>query len=690
MFKELKEIDFSGGIRSELIQHNFEAVDDMIARERLAIGGHGIASGLQFVINDFNLTIKEGFLIDLDGKEVYIPETQFKIPHPRLKEVREEVHVVEHNGVISLPAIPYSPTRKHVATTEEMNNGITITSFTNALQKYACRTIQDNKISVDASLANESVKVSYSYTNPRIDTVFINEDHEIEILEGTSSTSPSVIIPERYTYLLGFVEVDPYYLQDDKKIAKLKIKKDLKSLRNIFTDSDNNLWICGIPFDDLQIIHMEEPKDPHENQLWFDTVALKLKVWKVIDGIGQWVNVNDTSVVPVLESKIWVPDEAYLDTRPGNALNPEDLQTFIFHNTEDLNMRFIPKKNELSVYLDQGVLHSDQYYEITLADAKEDEALKLKLINEYGYTQENIDDCNEVYENIGIGFKLSMPLTKPCFIEARVTHRVNENPLRVRFQRTANFTFKKHLLISDTEKTFQTDRPYRFGENQLQVFLNGAKLVNDLDYREIPKQAKQGYVPTIGELCSSFELLVSLGASNKLEYLINETLYSYDHLDQLISENVTVEIDEVKEVSNEAMEEARTAKQAVANLQSDHGAAIEKLEEQNQEHDLFIKSSDKISEEMLDETLSKRIPKGTFNKKVTKQGQNIELFDIGLNDFILAVNLTTNQILVRKDREEDEGDYIISQDSSGRTYMVFNEVFRVSDGTPIYLTGMRF
>lgn len=690
MFKELREIDFSGGIRSENIQHNFEAVDDMIARERLAIAGHGIASGLQFEINGFELTVKEGYLVDLNGKEVYIPETTLKVPLPKNKKVKEEVFVVEHDGTITLPFIPYSPTGKHVATVEELNNGITITNFTNSLQKYACRAIRDNKISIDASIANETVKVSYEYTHPRIDTVYITEDHEIDISYGTHSSSPSITLPDKYTYLLGFIDVDPYDTTTAVKSAKLKIKQDLKSLRNIFTDSDNRLWICGTPFDDLQIIHMEEPKDPHENQLWFDTVALKLRVWKTIDGIGQWVNVNDTSVVPVLEHKMWVPSEEYLDSDIHNELNPEDGMTFLFHAEEDMHMRFIPGKNELGIYVEQGILHSDQFIEITLEEAKTDNKLKDKLINEFGYTVESIEQCNEAYENIGVGFRLAAPLTKPCFVEARVTHRVNENPLRVRFQRTANFTFSKYLIVDSRINYFHTDRPYRYGENQLEVYLNGRKLINELEYKELPDiiTNSDGTIDR-GTLCKSFEILTGLAETNKLEYRINETIYSYDHLDKLIGENVNVELDEVKLVSQEALSTSNKALVTVEDLNADHSAAIKKLEDQNKDHELFIKSTDKIGLDLLADEVANRLPSGPFNQLFNKQGQIKELYNLSINDFILAINQTNGKVLVRKDNADAEGDYIIEKNGSGSVFMVFNQT-GIPDGTPIYLTGLRF
>ena len=43
----MKLIDFSEGIRAKEINHNFEALQDQINRERRNVGGSGIASGLE-------------------------------------------------------------------------------------------------------------------------------------------------------------------------------------------------------------------------------------------------------------------------------------------------------------------------------------------------------------------------------------------------------------------------------------------------------------------------------------------------------------------------------------------------------------------------------------------------------------------------------------------------------------------
>ena len=80
MSKKLKLIDFSQGIKSTEVQHNFEVLQNQLNKERISVAGSGIAYGLNFTIEDFVLKIEEGCLINKKGEEVYIDETNITIP----------------------------------------------------------------------------------------------------------------------------------------------------------------------------------------------------------------------------------------------------------------------------------------------------------------------------------------------------------------------------------------------------------------------------------------------------------------------------------------------------------------------------------------------------------------------------------------------------------------------------------
>ena len=108
----------------------------------------------------------------------------------------------------------------------------------------------------------------------------------LKIISSTTSPTPSVMFPNDYKYLIAFLEIDGLYTDEDGRIyANIIIREDLRKLRNIYTDSDGELWLCGTPFKNLQIIHLTEPKDPKENTIWFDTFTNQLKAWRTTDNL---------------------------------------------------------------------------------------------------------------------------------------------------------------------------------------------------------------------------------------------------------------------------------------------------------------------------------------------------------------------------------------------------------------------
>lgn len=687
MAKKLETIDFSGGIRAEKIQHNFEALEDQLARERLAIAGHGVSTGLDFTIDKFNVEINEGSLIGHNGKEVFLDAKTLEIELPRLKQIKDETYLVQNGGQIILPNIPYCLHRESAVNINSLQNGITILNYNNSGEKIKMRNIVDNVITIDNSYSGTLVKISYSYTYKRYDTIYINLDGEIKLLEGTTSSAPSIIIPEDSMYILGYVEIDPYFTVGTSKVATLKIKKDMRSLRNIFTDSNNRLFICGVPFDNLQIIHMEQPEEPFINQLWYDSVANKLKVWVELDGIEQWVNVNDDSTIPVEEVKMWEPDE-----------NPADGKYFIF-KPDEIQYHFVPNRNCLDIRIDQGVLHKDQFDEVTLSEAKTNKTLRDYLIANHGYTEEFIQSIDEEYENIGVGFVLGSPLDKKCYVEALVHHRVHENPLSKRFQRTATFVARNYYRISNTEKLFTLNEYYRYGENQLELFLDGKRLELGIDYVE-GNEADYIYennvltYPKKGKALNTFLIKRDLPSNSILSYKITTSIYSYDHVEQVVG-NLGDRIDAAELTANNAKTEVQQIQASVNTQLSEIKSDVRTLKENDKEHSNFIKTTDKIGSDNLSPDIVSKLHKGFINKTFTKTASQVVLLDgIEPEDFIIAFDMsksTGNNILKRieDDAPQGDGDYYIER-SAGQVKMMFKSASTVSNGSSIYITGMKF
>ena len=276
----LKLIDFSDGIRADEIWNNFNVLQDQINRERKNVGGSGIASGLELTpiinfsgnSNEFALEVSEASIIGKDGEEIHIPKQRINIELPKLaKEV--EYLTSNVNNQITLKHVPYSLSRKtSVETSREFSpiySGIEI-KYRDSIAKddfIRVRSINDKTLML-TGLTRRDLVVTYHYSGKRIDCIYIDKNNELKVISSTTSPSPSVMLPKEYKYLIAFVEVDNLYMDNDRNIyANIIIRKDLRNIRNIYTDSNGELWLCGVPFKNLQIIHMIEPKDPDENTL---------------------------------------------------------------------------------------------------------------------------------------------------------------------------------------------------------------------------------------------------------------------------------------------------------------------------------------------------------------------------------------------------------------------------------------
>ena len=105
--------------------------------------------------------------------------------------------------------------------------------------------------------------------------------------QGTTDTTPSApAIPVDANFLIAYLEIDNEYKDENNSAdhAYVYVKDDLKKVRNLYTDSKGDLYVCGTPFDDLQIIHLREPKNPRPNTLWLNTTTNTLYYWKSTDG----------------------------------------------------------------------------------------------------------------------------------------------------------------------------------------------------------------------------------------------------------------------------------------------------------------------------------------------------------------------------------------------------------------------
>lgn len=710
----LKLIDFSDGIRSEEIQHNFNALQEEINRERKNVGGAGIASGLDLTVivndNDFAIKVSEASIIAVDGSEIHVEEQKIDIEPPKLSKEIEFLNA-NYDNQITLKHIPYALNRR--VPVEYSNSyapelsGIEI--------KYQNSENDDDYIRVRAisgrtltlsGVTRRDVKITYRYSAKRIDTVYLDEDYNVKVISGITSSAPSITLPPKYKYLIAFIEIDATYTDDSNKMfANILIRSDLRKIRNLYTDKDGILWICGIPFDDLQIIHMIEPKNPKENTMWYDTYTNQLKVWKATDKlvymneyivttdfvnnpdikkdfatdvyfyagedqlsvyindvklnssqfdelhngmvidkldiakkimtkyfrvyadlqIGDkvtykvtnfdkhymWVPVNHSSFVNAKETKLFGPtneyeNNNYFATEAALAMGqdesnyPYKYQYFFFDREKDLNMLFTPGKKELELLINQTPLHIDQFEEITINDLYDTMIPNsvLTAAQEYfNWDLASIEKYNGEFDNIGIGFKLNSPLDVALgheengaidlYVEATVQRRVNDGPLKRKLQRTATFVNEYVYTVEDTSiMDIQIENGfYRYGENQLEVYHNGLKITNTIDYIEgtdlndepvydeetgaiiIPPERSKGAISRQFTINN-----IALNLGDKITYRISTNIYSYDHINDLIEEldyNAMTAVLKVDELYDKTIQIQQDMETTVSDLQDE-------------------------------------------------------------------------------------------------------------------------
>lgn len=668
----LKKIDFSDGIRAEEIQNNFEDLQSQINRERKNVGGAGIASGLEITPivtqNEFAIEVSEASIIGNDGQEIHVDKQKLKIELPKLsKEV--EYLTANASNQVKLRHIPYSLDRRMTVETQgvfsPIQSGIEI-KYRDSIAKddyIRVRAVNGNTLSL-TGLTRRDLVITYHYTGKRIDTIYIDKNDNLKVISSTTSPTPSMMMPKDYKYLIAFIEIDGAYIdENNRSYANITIRKDLRSIRNIYTDTNGELWLCGVPFKDLQIIHMTEPLDPKEYTLWYDTTVNQLKTWRstdkliymneytvttdyinnpdiakdystdmyyytgknqlsvyvndiklnedqfdeLINGVPadikdadkkamsntfriytdlrlgdkivykienfdkhmMWVPVNHSSYINAKEIKLFSPESEegkrnYFASSKAIALGKDDnlypyrYQYFLFDRVKDLNMLYTPGKHELSIMVNQIPLHEDQFEEITIYDLyghSLPDSVTEAAGTHFGWTLAELEKYSGEYENTGVGFKIIEPLdvalaeeengAMDLYIEAQVTRRVNDGPLKRKLQRTASFVKEDTVVVKDNGIVDIEDAYYHYGENQLEVYYEGKKLINNIDFIEGTDLSDQDIVDDEGNImhlaprskgAKSRQFTILNTNIKQVTYRITTTIYSYDHINNLIDE----------------------------------------------------------------------------------------------------------------------------------------------------------
>ena len=351
----LNIIDFSNGIRPEEIKENFEYLQNQLSRERASVGGVGIASGLEIIVHadqtSFEIELTSGSIIDEDGEEVFINGKTIPIDPPILYQYKETLNL-SSDRTVQLKHIPYSLDRRlpaqYASSYEPEVSGITIKHRGSlyADDFIRVRNIQDRIVTVAGALLND-LEITYSYTAKRIDTLYIDDNLNIQIKEGTTSTTPSAILPSDAKYLIAYLEIDSEFIDEDYNIphAYIYIKNDLRSIRNLYTDSEGTLYICGVPFDDLQIIHLKEPENPKPNTLWLNMGDNTLYCWRATD---EFIYKNKIEVTTdfIEQENAELIFSTYMDYKIGE----NELNVYLNDSLLRVNVDYEEVSNDLPTY----------------------------------------------------------------------------------------------------------------------------------------------------------------------------------------------------------------------------------------------------------------------------------------------------------------------------------------------------
>lgn len=486
---KLHELDFSPGIRASYINENFDLLRRWIEEERLRVSGWGIVEGFELSrnLNDYTISIGDGIIIDKTGAHLEIKGETINAGRPKAWNKLETLQVDENNSV-TLQYPIYSEDSSNPEYTNKIvyySSGILPKDLTiideeskERLTSNDVDIIAANEIKLMPGFIGHEITISYKYANDRIDGIFINRDNAVyengssfRYELGESTDTPTCNKDE---YIIGYV-----YWHVDKAIDAEFIIDD-RTLRQVYVDKDGNLYLMGKLYDGYKFIFFGTKEEispaPIANDLWYDTDENILKIWRKNknDATFKWFPVNDLARFN-REIKFYQPEE-----------NPEDLQTFVFDNSADKNLVFVPNKNQLTIIIDQVVLMQDQFEELYDKNANE-------------------------FEASGYGFRLIEPLDEPKVIEVRVEHSANtQNYTQDLFSKVASFIDEGVIATENTglpDNFFRLGSEYETQKCEVELWIDGIKLSKDIDFYEAVCENEEYRVVASGEPSSLSDII---------------------------------------------------------------------------------------------------------------------------------------------------------------------------------------
>lgn len=547
---KLNTLDFSPGIRASDINENFELLRRWIEEERLRVSGWGIVEGFGLTkdLDNFTISVASGIVIDKSGAQLEISGKTFDgydaSPmyglRPEPKNIEETV-VADENGVLHLKYPIYSEDKTRpdffykivYYESGRLPNDLTIIdeATLNPLTRNNVDTIKADEIKLMPGFEGKKIIVRHKYASDRIDGIFLNkksfEDESALSFRYEIGQETDTPLCHEDEYIIGYA-----YWHVDKAIDVEFITCD-RSYRQVYVDEKGDLYLMGEKYNGYKFIFFGTKEEitgrPLINDLWYDTEENILKIWRrdIYTEEFEWFPVNDLARFR-RETKIYEPSD-----------NPEDLQTFIFDNTADKNLVFVPNQNQITVIIDQVVLMQDQYEELYDKNAGKSEAS-------------------------GYGFRLIEPLDEPRVVEVRVEHSANtQNYTQDLFSKVAAFIADGELQIQDfSTKYHYLPEQYETGKCELELWLSGRRLMRGEDFYEArlnPDNTKELVAPgDVSSLSNLVYIDLPISASDTISYKITRFMATYSNFNASLEpiKNSLAETDDYAKGHIEGLEDS--------------------------------------------------------------------------------------------------------------------------------------
>lgn len=663
MKNKLKVLDFSPGIKASDINHNFNIIKRWIDNEKLFVGGIGITDGFDITANefDFTVTVTEGTFIDTKGQEKNIEKRIFTAGNLETRQITETI-ICPKEGYLELQYCPYSKSKnKHINydnvedKEKPSEEEIKLNEESSKLHVPIIK-ISKNKVYINASdWIGQKITVSYYKAEDRIDSIILTQDGDYKYEKSVMSTSPSHIQIPDYSpdYLIGQI-----YWHISDKIEPI-IYMNHRIYRKVFINrKDNQLWLNGEVYKKPKFIYFKEPESPEENDIWYNSINNELLIWKEKDGVFGWTKINDHSTMAINNSYMF---------NPGDTLYPNNDQTFLFPK-DRLDLNFVPNTDSLLILIDNIVVMKDQYEEII----------------------ENTSP-NKPYLAKGIGFKLVEPLDRSTPVQVIVHHQVASPKTTETFQRAAIFVNKNHIYYSaeNTNKVFETEEKYQVGDNQLEVWVDGLRLVYEVDFKEMKNETETVDKTDLSSraiMSNHFKILKPLKPNQCIDYKISKHIWNYDQLSLVMKET----FDTIKAVQTEnknLKEEISTFKKGQESINTSLSQRIEAVSESVPDTTNMLTTKSIININQMSKTIT--------NKMVTESPEEVNIFsaqknntisDYGTKDYIIIfyVSETENRVLIKN------ADYTIeTNDVAAPNANIILKDYLVRQGATIYVTRLK-